>query len=100
MTDLTDIETRHGFTFGIPEGTDTPKGDLAGFAVCVHPTCTLRGQHFQYHRDTTLPIHCGGCGRVLVEHPDAGAHVDHSKGDGPDIDALVEAVTNRLKAKK
>lgn len=72
--------------------------DIAGFVVCVNPACDHRGDHFQYHSDTTLPIHCGGCHRVLVEHPDK--RVDVSQGSGFDLDALATAVANKLASRK
>jgi hypothetical protein len=69
MTDLTEIETQYGFTFGTPEDHDTASAPKAGILHCANPDCSQINKGVEYHADTVLPIHCGSCSTVLLcEH--------------------------------
>ncbi len=63
-SELLEVEAQHNFVFG---GTGESDGAPAIAAVvCGTPNCPNMGHHVQIHADSPQPIHCGGCGGVLL----------------------------------
>lgn len=82
--ELLAIEAEHGFVFG---GTGESDGAPAIAAVvCGTPNCPNMGHHVQIHTDTPQPVHCGGCGTVLL--------CDHAYDE---VSALEGTLTNPVK---
>lgn len=61
---LEEIEAEYGFVFG---GTGESAGaNGVAAVVCGTPNCPNLNQMVQVFEDTPLPVHCGGCGSVLL----------------------------------
>lgn len=63
-TDIQRIEQELGFTFSAPGDTVSPPPNRT--VICRDPECPNRGEQIAVHTDTPQPIHCGGCGIVLL----------------------------------
>jgi hypothetical protein len=72
MTDISDVEAAHGFTFGDDGSAPSAQAPAVATLVCVNPRCDAQGDHVEIHADTPLPVHCGSCFVELL----AGADLD------------------------
>jgi ribosomal protein S27E len=94
------VQPHPDLVFGNPND-EVPTGRPTVTASCPNPECVER-QMIQMYDDTALPLYCGRCGTLLVDHPDGhGAaaierHAKASKLEPVDMDALAELVAAKL----
>jgi hypothetical protein len=97
---LADVEAAHGFVFGTPDQPTTDAAPVAADVSCPNGECERQNRRVQLHADTVRPVHCGKCGHVLLDDPNADPDLSQLDpfGDIPDsvLDALADRLASRL----
>lgn len=91
---LAEVEARHGFTFGTPDGYESADAAPAATLSCSNSKCRNRGMPVVIHEDTIRPVHCGGL--TIDDHACHAVLLDAKKPSEDVSKVILDAVPPEL----